>query len=65
MYITILDYNDGTVARIEISKGDPKSKNHKEKRAREDRLKKEALSHPLVNEAVEIFNGKVVEIKIL
>ena len=36
-----------------------------EKRARENKLKQEALRHPLVNEAVEIFNGKVVDIIIL
>jgi len=30
-----------------------------------NRLKKEALQHPLVSEAVTIFNGKVVDVKIL
>ncbi len=30
-----------------------------------DRLKKEALNHPLVDDAVEIFDGKVVDVKIL
>ena len=29
------------------------------------RLKQEALSHPLVADAIEIFNGKVVDVKIL
>jgi len=28
-------------------------------------LKQEALSHQLVTDAIEIFNGKVVEVKIL
>ncbi len=30
-----------------------------------NRLKKEALQHPLVSKAVNIFNGKVVDIKLL
>jgi len=36
-----------------------------EKKKHEHRLKQEALSHPLVAETVEIFNGKVVDVKIL
>jgi len=36
-----------------------------EQRTRENRLKQEALSHPLVAEAIEIFNGKVVDVKVL
>ena len=55
----------GRSVRIEISKGNSKTPNNQEKRARENRLKQEALSHPLVAEAVEIFNGKVVDVKIL
>lgn len=31
----------------------------------ENRLKNEALNHPLVSEALEIFNGKLVDVKIL
>ncbi|MCJ7830333.1 MAG: hypothetical protein MUP74_03000, partial [Desulfobacterales bacterium] len=31
----------------------------------EDRLKREALNHSLVTEAVEIFSGKVIDVKIL
>ena len=55
----------GRSVRIEISKGNSKTPNNQEKRVRENRLKQEALSHPLVAEAVEIFNGKVVDVKIL
>ena len=55
----------GRSVRIEISKDDSKTPNNQEKRARENKLKQEALRHPLVNEAVEIFNGKVVDIIIL
>ena len=35
------------------------------KKEQVSRLKQEALSHPLVAETVEIFNGKVVDVKIL
>lgn len=38
---------------------------NQEQRNRDNRLKQEALSHPLVAEAIEIFNGKVVDIKVL
>ena len=30
-----------------------------------EQLKQQALSHPLVAETVEIFSGKVVDVKIL
>lgn len=55
----------GRTVRIEISKGNSETPNNQEKRARENQLKQEALSHPLVAEAIEIFNGKVVDVKIL
>ena len=29
-----------------------------------EQLKKKALSHPMVMEAIELFNGKVVDVKI-
>ena len=35
------------------------------KKSQADRLKKEALSHPLVADAIEIFDGRVVDVKIL
>jgi DNA polymerase-3 subunit gamma/tau len=38
---------------------------NQEKKSRDSRLKQEALSHPLITDAVEIFNGKVVDVKIL
>ncbi|MCP4694729.1 MAG: hypothetical protein GY859_42265, partial [Desulfobacterales bacterium] len=45
----------------------PKRNNdeQQEKRRRKERLKKSALSHPLVSDAIEIFNGKVLDVKIL
>jgi hypothetical protein len=38
---------------------------HQQKKNHENQLKQEALSHPLVADTVEIFSGKVVDIKIL
>lgn len=38
---------------------------HQQKNSGTVRLKQEALSHPLVTDALEIFNGKVVDVKIL
>jgi DNA polymerase-3 subunit gamma/tau len=38
---------------------------HHQKNSRKVRLKQEALSHPLVTDALEIFNGKIVDVKIL
>jgi DNA polymerase-3 subunit gamma/tau len=38
---------------------------NQQKKSRDSRLKQEALSHPLITDAVEIFNGKVVDVKIL
>jgi hypothetical protein len=35
------------------------------KKSQTGRLKQEALSHPLVTDALEIFNGNVVDVKIL
>ncbi len=38
---------------------------HHQTNSRKIRLKQEALSHPLVTDALEIFNGKIVDVKIL
>jgi DNA polymerase-3 subunit gamma/tau len=38
---------------------------HHQKNSRKIRLKQEALSHPMVTDALEIFNGKIVDVKIL
>jgi DNA polymerase III subunit gamma/tau len=38
---------------------------HQRKHDRTARLKQEALGHPLVTDALEIFNGNVVDVKIL
>ena len=38
---------------------------HQRKHDRTARLRQEALSHPLVTDAIEIFNGNLVDVKIL
>ena len=38
--------------------------NKQEQKDMENRLRHETLNHPLVADAVEIFNGKVVDVKI-
>ena len=38
---------------------------HHQKNSRKVHLKQEALSHPLVTDALEIFNGKIIDVKIL
>ena len=42
-----------------------KDPNNQKKKEHENRLKQEALGHPLVAETLEIFNGKIVDVKIL
>jgi len=41
------------------------SHNTKDKKDRDNHLKKQALSHPLINDAIEIFNGDVVDVKLI
>ncbi len=41
----------------------PKKGQHRES-DRTRRLKREALSHPVVTDALEVFQGRVVEVKI-
>ena len=38
---------------------------NQDKKSKADRLKQKALSHPLVTDALEIFNGTIVDVKIL
>jgi hypothetical protein len=49
---------------VESGKGTPRKGQSKES-DRERRLKKEALSHPIVTDALEVFKGRVVDVKIL
>ena len=41
---------------------DPAAK--REKKIHEDQLRQEALSHPMVSETVDLFQGKVMDVKI-
>jgi DNA polymerase-3 subunit gamma/tau len=53
--------------RVEISVAAGRGEGMSERRAatdRQRRLRQKALRHPLVNEALEIFGGQVVEVKI-
>ena len=38
--------------------------NPREKKKQENSLKQKALGHPLIGEALEIFNGKIVEVNV-
>ncbi len=49
---------------VESGKGAPQKGQRKES-DRERRLRKEALDHPLVTDALEVFRGRVVDVKIL
>jgi DNA polymerase-3 subunit gamma/tau len=49
---------------LESNKGDPYKGEPKES-DRERRLKKEALDHPLVTDALDVFKGRVVDVKLL
>jgi DNA polymerase-3 subunit gamma/tau len=49
---------------VESGKGTPQKGKHKES-DKERRLKREALDHPLVTDALEVFQGRVVDVKIL
>ncbi len=36
-----------------------------QKKKRDNQLKQKAISHPLVADAIEIFDGKLIDVKIL
>jgi DNA polymerase-3 subunit gamma/tau len=38
---------------------------HNLKKKKDNQLKQKALSHPLVADAIEIFDGKLVDVKVL
>ncbi|MDY6790142.1 MAG: DNA polymerase III subunit gamma/tau [Thermodesulfobacteriota bacterium] len=40
------------------------SANTRDKKRRDNHLKKEALNHPLITDAIQIFNGKAVDVKV-
>ena len=51
--------------KIEQVQGATSQDNQLKESDRTSRLRKEALSHPIVTEALEVFQGKVVDVKIL
>jgi DNA polymerase-3 subunit gamma/tau len=56
----------GTEKKIILStKPEPDDQSPKKKSQNDNLLKQKALSHPLVAEAIEIFNGKLIDVKIL
>jgi len=48
-----------------IAQGEPDEKHSKKKSQNDHLLKQKALSHPSVADALEIFNGKLIDVKIL
>jgi DNA polymerase-3 subunit gamma/tau len=55
----------GSRKDIRLAPGTKPDDNYQKKKSHDNELKKEALSHPLVADAVEIFNGKLIDVKIL
>ena len=49
---------------LESGKASPEKSDHKES-DKERHLKKEALDNPLVTDALDVFGGRVVDVKIL
>ncbi len=50
---------------IRLTAGTRLDDNYQKKKIHENELKKKALSHPLVADAVEIFDGKLIDVKII
>jgi DNA polymerase-3 subunit gamma/tau len=55
----------GKTPEIIIRANENAQTNHQNKIDQESRLKQEALNHPIVAEAIEIFNGQVIDVTIL
>ena len=51
--------------RIFGFQAETRSVNTAEKKKNDNQLKQNALNHPLVADAIEIFEGKLLEVKIL
>jgi DNA polymerase-3 subunit gamma/tau len=60
----VLEEISGRRHEIRFSSGSTPEDNARKKKTA-NRLKKKALSHPLVADAIEIFDGKLVDVKIL
>jgi hypothetical protein len=55
----------GGAVDIVIAAGGDDGVNPQEKRERNHTLVQQALNHPLIADAIEIFNGKLVDVQIL
>jgi DNA polymerase-3 subunit gamma/tau len=51
--------------QIKFNAGTIQDKGNQKKKSKDNQLKQEAFNHPLVSDAIEIFNGKIVDVKIL
>lgn len=57
--------NDFFKSKIDVTvKAKKNTGNKREEKDKIDALKKKALEHPLVEDAIEIFNGKIVDVKL-
>jgi len=55
----------GGALKVRLSSGDDPGTDNLKKKKQAHRLKQKALDHPLVADAIEIFDGKIVDVKIL
>jgi len=55
----------GSQKDIQLTPGTGPDDSYQKKKSHDNELKKKALSHPLVADAVEIFDGKLVDVKII
>jgi DNA polymerase-3 subunit gamma/tau len=55
----------GSQKDIRLTPATGSDDSYQKKKSRDNELKKKALSHPLVADAVEIFDGKLVDVKLL
>lgn len=55
----------GHSVTVRVIAGEDETETLVKKKKEDDRLKAEALGHPLVADAIEIFNGKVVDVRII
>ena len=55
----------GKVMEIDVHAGSASTADTIKKKKEDNKIKSEALSHPLVAEALEIFDGKLIDVRIL
>jgi len=55
----------GREIQIKFKAGTIQDKGNQKKKSKDNQLKQEAYNHPLVADAIEIFDGKIVDVKIL